>query len=137
MNQSDRLRASILAGAIAICLALPANAADKKDFDGRALFAANCAACHGLTGNGDGPAAKSLEAELKPLSTLARRSGGFPEDYVRRVIDGREELRAHRKGAMPVWGTYFRMRHEGIAPDASTETIIQFLVDYVRSLQAE
>ncbi len=137
MRQSDRVRTCVLAGAMALSIALPAAAADKKDFDGRALFEANCASCHGLTGNGDGPSAKSLEAELKPLSTLTQRSGGFPEDYVRRVIDGREELRAHRKGAMPVWGTYFRMRHDGIAPDASTETIIQFLVEYVRSLQVE
>lgn len=137
MRQCDRLRACVLACAMTISLAAPAAAADKKDFDGRALFEANCAACHGPTGKGDGPAAKSLETELKPLSTLARRSGGFPEDYVRRVIDGREELRAHRKGAMPVWGTYFRMRHDGIAPDASTQTIIQFLVEYVRSLQVE
>ena len=137
MRRSDRVRTGLLASALTISLALPAAGADKKDFDGRALFEANCASCHGLTGNGDGPAAKSLETELKPLSTLTKRSGGFPEDYVRRVIDGREELRAHRKGAMPVWGTYFRMRHDGIAPDASTETIVQFLVEYVRSLQAE
>lgn len=137
MRQGDRAWAGALTCAVALFLTGPANAADKADFDGRTLFEVNCASCHGLTGKGDGPAAKSLETELKPLSTLAQRSGGFPEDYVRQVIDGREELRAHRKGAMPVWGTYFRMRHDGIAPDASTQTIIQFLVDYVKSLQVE
>ncbi len=118
--------------------ASPLSAEAKRDFDGRALFEANCAACHGLTGERDGTVAATLGKKFEPLATLAKRNGGvFPEDHVRRIIDGREELRAHQKDAMPVWGTYFRMRHDGIAPDASTETIIQFLVEYVKSIQVE
>lgn len=138
MTKGNQVRACGLALALTIPLALPASAADKQDFDGKTLFEVNCATCHGVTGAGDGPVAKSLEVEPKPLATLTHRNEGtFPEDRVRRVIDGRDELRAHRKGSMPVWGTYFRMRHDGIAPDASTETIVQFLVEYVRSLQTD
>ncbi len=136
MKQCGPVTVCFLAFALTTCLASPLSAGAKNDFDGRTLFKANCAACHGVTGDGDGPVSGTLEAKPKPLATLAKRNGGvFPEDYVRRIIDGREELRAHRKGSMPVWGTYFRMRHDGIAPDASTDTIIQFLVEYVNSMQ--
>ena len=128
----------MLVMAMSIQLALPLSAQAKDDFNGRALFKANCAECHGETGDGGGPASETLAVKPKPLASLTKRNGGvFPEDYVRRIIDGREELRAHKKDSMPVWGTYFRMRHEGIAPDASTQTIIQFLVEHVKSMQVE
>lgn len=138
MKKIDQVRAGLLAFVMVPLWVLPLSAAGKKDFDGKTLFEINCAVCHGATGAGNGAAAQNLEVAPKPLATLTKRNGGtFPEDYVRRIIDGREELRAHRTGAMPVWGTYFRMRHDGLAPDASTETIVQFLVEYVRSVQTE
>ncbi len=138
MIEFNDVRSCLLAFAMTTSLALPLSAHEKEDFDGRALFEVNCVACHGFRGGGDGPFAEMLKAKIKPLATLAKRNGGaFPEDYVRRIIDGRREFRAHKNHPMPVWGTYFRMRHQGIAPDASTETIIRFLVEYIRSMQVE
>ena len=138
MTKFGRLKSCLLASAIIGSLALPSSAQDKGDFDGHTLFRVNCAACHGLTGDGDGPVAEELKVKIKPLATLARRNGGaFPEDYVQRIIDGREELKAHGYKYMPVWGTYYRMRHQGAGPDASTGTIIRFLVEYIKSMQVQ
>lgn len=39
--------------------------------NGKALFASNCAACHGMSGRGDGPAAESLRNYLRTLRFLA------------------------------------------------------------------
>ena len=47
---------------------------DKATIDaGRQLYAANCASCHGLTGDGDGEAAKSLTPSPALLSFMIQR----------------------------------------------------------------
>ena len=55
--------------------------------EGAALFAANCAQCHGATGKGDGPWAAGMRP---PPSDLTALSGpdGFPRARVLSVIDG-------------------------------------------------
>ena len=56
---------------------------------GRSLFAANCAACHGATGRGDGPAAAGLSKAPADLSRIAaRRGGAFPIAEVMSTING-------------------------------------------------
>lgn len=51
--------------------AIPAigNAADSEK--GKALFATNCASCHGPGGAGDGPVAAALPPEMKPRNLTA------------------------------------------------------------------
>ena len=57
--------------------------------DGRALYDANCAICHGVSGQGDGPAASGLDPQPADLTSITRRSGGdFPVAQVLSTIDG-------------------------------------------------
>ena len=77
---------------------------------GKDEYVRSCAACHGVTGKGDGRAAKSL---VKPPTDLTKLSeaikGVFPISRVYAAIDGRIEVVAHGTRDMPVWGeTYTR-----------------------------
>ncbi len=61
--------------------------------EGAALFAENCAMCHGPAGRGDGALAGEIKAEqgLAPadLTRITRRHGGtFPRAFVLSYIDG-------------------------------------------------
>jgi len=55
--------------------------------EGRALYQANCAQCHGPVGRGDGPWAASYTPRPADLTRLSR-DGVFPRAQVLSVIDG-------------------------------------------------
>jgi mono/diheme cytochrome c family protein len=100
---------------------------------GRALYVENCAPCHGLSGQGDGPLARELSTPPGDLRTLAERYGNpLPEDQVGRFIDGRADVKAHGPRDMPVWGKRFYMMDggRGLAEDRIRE-----LVAYLQSIQ--
>lgn len=85
---------------------MPAGAT-AADPSGAELYAQNCATCHGVYGEGDGPMAPMLSIPMQDLRYLSARSGGqFPRELVIKLIDGRERRAAHG-GDMPVWGTEF------------------------------
>ncbi|SMY08506.1 c-type cytochrome [Flavimaricola marinus] len=87
------LAISVLAG----CVAEP-------DVSGQQLFTDNCAACHGITGIGDGVAAPALSVTPPDLTGLtARNSGVFPRDYVMSTIDGYSRG-THFAPDMPAFG---------------------------------
>lgn len=72
---------------------------------GRTTFADACAACHGLSGTGDGPLAGSLSKTLPDLTKLSARNGGiFPKVYVMSVVDGYTR-RGNHESLMPEFGT--------------------------------
>ncbi len=76
--------------------------------DGEKIFKSYCAACHGVSGKGDGPAAPALKTALPQLTTIAKRNGGtFPTDRVRSIIAGDKVPAAHGSREMPVWGPIF------------------------------
>ena len=57
--------------------------------DGKALFADNCAACHGTGGMGDGPLAAQLQSAPANLTRIALDAdGNFPRARVMSIIDG-------------------------------------------------
>ncbi|MFP4273662.1 MAG: c-type cytochrome [Paracoccaceae bacterium] len=57
--------------------------------EGRALFAENCALCHGPSGRGDGEVARDLGLRPPDLTAIAARNDGtFPRAEVLSTIDG-------------------------------------------------
>ncbi len=106
-------------------------------YDGAALYAMNCANCHGTYGEGDGAVTPDLNVVLLDLRYLsARNDGSFPADFVLKIIDGRETRAAHGPAGMPVWGAEFA-RGEGTseAAEARVRMKIQAIVDFISSIQ--
>lgn len=74
----------------------PIEATDESIATGRELYATNCATCHGETGEGDGPAAASLDPSPSDLH----------EDHVQGLTDGALfYIISHGRPetAMPAW----------------------------------
>ncbi|HVN47174.1 MAG TPA: cytochrome c [Steroidobacteraceae bacterium] len=112
-----------------------AEAEDLSGYDGADLFRVYCASCHGADGRGAGPVASSLKADVPDLTKIAHHQGGqFPEEQIRRIIDGRTALAPHGTRDMPVWGQAFRV---ATANDAESDRLIGLLVQYLRSIQRE
>lgn len=108
---------------------------------GRRDFVNYCAACHGVSGTGDGTLAEFLTLATPDLTKLARLNAGqFPEERVREVIDGRADVKVHGMRDMPVWGDWFNA--EAVSQDTDREARelvvqdrIQSLVNYIKSIQ--
>lgn len=128
-----------LVGLTALLLLIvgPATGQGLQDYDGAQLFKRFCASCHGVTGQGDGPVANAIPALVPDVTRLSERKGGtFPEQDVRRVIDGRAVVVYHGTRYMPVWGYEFWVE-EGADVEAQDRAnkIINKLVAYIRAIQ--
>lgn len=74
---------------VGAALALAACAPEVERASGAELYASYCAACHGTSGRGDGPAAAALRPRPSDLTGLSRANGGvFPLVRVMSKIDG-------------------------------------------------
>lgn len=106
--------------------------------EGQSRYMKDCAACHGATGAGDGPAAGALRKAPSDLTHLAARNDGeFPTDYVRRVVDGRDfQQLAHGSVEMPVWGNQYRSALLALSEER-VERKINALVTYLQSIQVK
>ncbi|MEP2028141.1 MAG: cytochrome c [Paracoccaceae bacterium] len=72
--------------------------------EGAALFADNCAACHGTSATGDGPQIGDLPVKPSDLTRISARNGGtFPRAEVLSVIDGYSKG-THPNRIMPEFG---------------------------------
>lgn len=100
------------------------------------MFGEYCAPCHGVSGEGNGPAASALTPPPANLTTLSERNGGtFPEAKVVQTIKaGPGVAAAHGSETMPVWGRVFSQMNM-----ASSEGIVQLrirnLSEYIKSIQ--
>lgn len=102
---------------------------------GADMYKQYCAACHGTTGKGDGPAASALKQAPADLTTLAKRHGGkFPTDYVMNVLRNGVKAPAHGSAEMPVWGPLFASMDQN---DAVVNLRITNLTKYLESLQVK
>ena len=112
-------------------LASSAAAADEPPSAGERLYRRYCAACHGVEGRGDGPAAAALSP---PPTDLTRLDSSEAE--LMRQIDGRRTIRGHGTAAMPVWGQVFE---QSLIDDPHTRRTallqVQTLADYVHGLR--
>jgi mono/diheme cytochrome c family protein len=112
---------------------------------GQKEFLRSCASCHGESGKGDGPVAKSLvkpPADLTKLS--AKNNGVFPISRVYETIDGRIQSLTHGTREMPVWGdTYMQDVTNRDSRDFTSKEMaealvrqrILALVEYISTLQ--
>lgn len=98
------------------------------------LYRAYCAACHGLGGKGDGPAAPALKAKVPDLTRLASNNGGpFPSARVRKTISGDDVLLSHGSREMPIWGPIFHQIEE----DRDFGAVrLENLVKFLQSIQS-
>jgi mono/diheme cytochrome c family protein len=109
------------------------NTAPVLPLDGAKIFRNYCAACHGVDGKGDGPAAPALKTQVPQLSTLAQRNGGiFPTAQIRRIIAGDDVPAAHGSREMPIWGPIFHQ----IEYDQDLGYVrLQNVTEYLNTLQ--
>jgi len=112
---------------------------------GKEEYVRSCASCHGATGKGDGPAAKSL---IKPPADLTRLSeannGVFPISRIFAAIDGRIEVIAHGTRDMPVWGELYTRELKcpgsalsGNAIESMVRARMLALMEYISTLQGK
>ena len=102
---------------------------------GSGLYANYCAVCHGTDARGTGPLAESLKRRPANLTMIASNNKGvYDRDLVRRIIDGRNPVKGHGGGDMPVWGDAFE-RSADAGPQA-VEARLESLVEYLATLQA-
>jgi mono/diheme cytochrome c family protein len=77
--------------------------------DGALMYRSYCAACHGPSGKGDGPAAVALENKPTDLTLLFARHGGqYSKTDFDDKLNGDKMPAAHGSTPMPVWGPVFR-----------------------------
>ena len=98
----------------------------------------HCAVCHGVDASGNGIMSKYLTLPPANLTQLSKKYGGnFPFWQVYRIIDGRDDVRAHGLSQMPVWGPRFRAESGGNDPGAKSQAAgrILSLVFYLRHIQ--
>jgi mono/diheme cytochrome c family protein len=106
---------------------------------GQDLYLEHCAACHGLSAQGDGPMAPALMVKPKDLTQLANANdGSFPLKYVIKRIDGRKDLISHGS-LMPVYGHFFEGQDVMLKTDAGqpvmTSQPIGDLISWLKSIQ--
>lgn len=113
-----------------------ARAQQRDGFDGRSIYRTYCAVCHGEGAKGDGPLAASLKVRPPDLTQFSKKhDGAFPRELVLRIVDGREPVKGHGGGDMPVWGDAFAQATENADPE-SVNRKIQAVVGYLEQLQA-
>jgi mono/diheme cytochrome c family protein len=116
---------------------LSANAQVFSEYSGEETFTRFCASCHGSSGQGDGPVAAGIPITVPNLTTLRKRQGDhFPEETLRKIIDGRNIVVYHGTRYMPVWGYEFWIE-EGADEEAEKKVtiIIRNLISYIESIQ--
>ena len=131
--------AATMVGAIQVLHAQP------EENPGRNEFLRSCASCHGVSGKGDGPVAKSLRPPPSDLTRLsAANNGVFPVSRVHEVIDGRIERLVHGTRDMPVWGDRYmqemtsRESRDFVSKEWNEAIVrrrILALVEYISTLQ--
>ncbi|MFI5184532.1 MAG: c-type cytochrome [Vicinamibacteria bacterium] len=102
---------------------------------GSDIFRVYCSSCHGKEAKGDGPVASALRVRPPDLTLLAKHSDGkFQADKIRRIVDGRDPVKGHGGGDMPIWGDAFKSAADGYG-DAAVKDKVDRVVAYLESIQ--
>lgn len=120
----------------ALSLATFSAATASETDDGRLLYRVHCSACHGESGQGDGPMKDQLETAVPDLTTIAvEHEGEFPTESVHQIIDGRHETSAHGTREMPVWGFTFQSTGRDSDQEQEVQARVSALTKYLETLQ--
>jgi mono/diheme cytochrome c family protein len=131
------LIAAILAGTPLVAVQTGTGPDATAALRGGGTFRSYCATCHGVAAHGDGPLAADLKVRPANLTEIAKRHGGeFPLDLVVQIIDGRQKVKGHGGGDMPVWGDAFRVT-EGGHTEEEVQTRIRNLAHFLWSIQGK
>ena len=121
---------------VLLMLAVPATSSADNISEGRKLYLRNCAACHGVNADGNGPAAPALTVKAPDLRTLSARYGNpLPQDQIARFIDGRADVIAHGPRDMPVWGEKVWEYPEDKGNQHQVTPKLAALIAYLQSIQ--
>jgi mono/diheme cytochrome c family protein len=136
---------SVLFAASAAIGMIDAAHSQQEENLGQKEFLRSCASCHGESGKGNGPVAKSLVKPPSDLTKLSTKNNGvFPITRVYEMIDGRIQSLTHGTREMPVWGDTFM---QGVTnrdsrdftskemAEAIVRQRILALVEYIATLQ--
>ncbi|WP_136441766.1 c-type cytochrome [Pacificoceanicola onchidii] len=109
--------------------------------EGRALFAENCAVCHGADGKGDGEMARAMAKPPTDLTLIAlRNKDRFPRAQIMSVIDGYARSETDRPD-MPEFGGLLEGDlipfDSGDGIQTPTPRKLVALLEYLESIQAE
>ena len=138
------MRKLSLLSAVALLVLMPAVQANSQTpipaDPGRGDFMTYCAACHGVSGVGDGTVAEFLTLSAANLTQMSLKNGGiFPRQRAIEVIDGRAQVSVHGERDMPVWGDWFKFEADSDGAGEKTEKVVReritALVDYLETLQ--
>lgn len=133
-----RLRQSFLLAALLLSASLGRAQVEqyKPNPTGELLYRVYCSNCHGESGKGNGPMARILRVKPADLRLIRARNGGvFPSQEIHRTIDGREVVRGHGSGEMPLWGLAFQQLDLDANQEREVEKRITALTDYLESIQ--
>ena len=111
---------------------------------GKYEYDTHCAACHGVSGKGDGPYVQQLRSGIvvPNLTELSKGNNGvFPFARIVKTIDGRAPVKAHGPTDMPIWGQVYKIEGQNLNPNHDPEGFarvkILFLTEYIYRLQAK
>jgi mono/diheme cytochrome c family protein len=131
------------AASMVLSMAVAGGVAFAQDpVSGQEEFRQHCAACHGLTGLGDGPVGPLLKTPAPNLALITERNGGkFPFQKIYETISGVGVISAHGSRDMPLWGERYMKDAAPVTPDQAeiTKRLIEerilSLVYYIGTLQ--
>lgn len=130
----------LLAGALLACDASQAPHRAASSGPGAVLYLTYCESCHGVGGEGNGPAAASLRTRPADLTRLWERHGTpLDRETLADYIDGRMLVDFHGVREMPIWGEEFFEDAPADTPnlEAVRGRLIEVLVEYLETLQSE
>ena len=137
---------AIAVGAATMAHAQQSGSAGQSVDRGKYEYTAQCAVCHGLSGEGEGPYSTYLNKTIPNLTTLSKRNGGvFPFARVYETIDGSQvALEAHGTKEMPIWGPRYKVEagqsfYDDFRadPEVFVRARILALTEYIYRLQAK